>query len=70
MSARFPSAIGRWFELTSTTVAPIRFAKRRSASGGMAWSAWATRYHEATSTPWKFWRARARRQSGSGRSSS
>jgi len=28
--------IGRWLELTSTTVAPMRFAKRRSTSGGMA----------------------------------
>src|ERR1700682_6071554 len=37
--------IGRWLELTSTTVAPMRFAKSRSPSGGIAWSLWATRYH-------------------------
>ena len=35
--------IATWFVATSTVVAPMRWANSRSASGGIAWSPWATR---------------------------
>ena len=38
--------IARWLDGTSTTVAPMRLANSRSASGGRASSSVATRYHE------------------------
>ena len=38
--------IARWPDATSIVVAPIRLANILSASGGMAWSPVATRYHD------------------------
>src|SRR5580704_2687984 len=40
--------IATWLLGTSTVVAPIRLAKRRSASGGIAWSLAATMYHDGS----------------------
>src|SRR5206468_6241379 len=40
--------IGTWLDGISTVVAPIRSANRRSASGGIASSFWATRYQEGS----------------------
>src|SRR5512132_2528923 len=40
--------IATWLVETSTVVAPMRLANCRSASGGIAWSPSATRYHEGS----------------------
>src|SRR6266567_4008983 len=40
------ATMATWLEGTSMVVAPMRLANRRSASGGIAWSCVATRYHE------------------------
>src|SRR5258705_9149454 len=39
-------SIGTWLVLNSVVVAFMRFAKKRSSSGGMAWSNLATMYHD------------------------
>src|SRR5689334_23413058 len=38
--------IATWLDGISTVVAPMRDANMRSASGGIASSFWATRYHD------------------------
>src|SRR6266700_5696192 len=52
--------IATWLDGTSTVVAPIRLANRRSASGGIAWSSAATRNQDGSAfqagipiTSWK-----------------
>ena len=40
--------IATWLVATSTVVAPMRWANSRSASGGIAWSPSATRYHDGS----------------------
>ncbi|HEY1625200.1 MAG TPA: hypothetical protein VGG16_15515, partial [Streptosporangiaceae bacterium] len=40
--------IATWLEATSMVVAPMRLANIRSASGGIAWSSVATRYHDGS----------------------
>src|ERR1700745_704677 len=40
--------IGTWLEGISTVMAPVRAANWRSASGGIAWSAVATRYQDGS----------------------
>src|ERR1700722_15071745 len=40
--------IATWLEGAPTVVAPIRAANRRSASGGIASSFWATRYQDGS----------------------
>src|SRR5258708_38926234 len=40
--------IATWLDGTSTVVAPMRLAKWRSASGGIAWSSVATRYQDGS----------------------
>ena len=54
-----------WLDATSTVVAPMRLANRRSASGGIASSLAATRYQDGcdfqTGTPITSWRADAAR---------
>src|SRR5260221_1581471 len=57
--------IATWLDGTSTVVAPMRLANRRSASGGIAWSSAATRYQDGSAfqagTPITSWKADAAR---------
>src|SRR5438270_13949430 len=53
--------IATWLAGTSTVVAPMRLANRRSASGGIAWSSAATMYQDGSAfqagTPITSWKA-------------